>query len=92
MHVAGRTRETKTIIQAPYSAAGQLEAISPDVDIAREVLPRDANLIVAAPELLEALKAVLADVHSIDNDSCLTLPVGKQLKAAIAKAEGASHE
>ncbi|MEE3046621.1 MAG: hypothetical protein VX620_15335 [Pseudomonadota bacterium] len=56
-------------------------------DPAREA---NARLIAAAPDLLNACKAVFDDVASIDNDSCLSLEVGRALKAAIAKAEGMS--
>ena len=48
----------------------------------------NARLIAAAPELLYALQAVLDDVQDIDNDSCLSVGVGRQVRAAIAKATG----
>ncbi|PKR56375.1 hypothetical protein [Thalassospira lohafexi] len=48
----------------------------------------NAHLIAAAPDLLDVCKAVFDDVASIDNESCLSLEVGRALKAAIAKAEG----
>lgn len=57
--VAGANPATKTILQEPYSAAGQLENISPRVEIASTTernAQANARLISAAPELLEALE------------------------------------
>lgn len=39
-------------------------------------------------ELLAALRAVMADVKDIDNDSCLSFEVGKKCRHAISLAEG----
>jgi hypothetical protein len=49
----------------------------------------DAALIVAAPDLLAALKALLPDGWG-DDDTMDHIPGVKQARAAIAKAEGAS--
>jgi hypothetical protein len=48
----------------------------------------NARLIAAAPTMLAALQAVLADCWDGDTDSCLELEVGKQLRAAIDLATG----
>ena len=48
----------------------------------------NARLMAAAPDLLAALEAVLADVQDIDNDHALTPQVGRQVRAAILKAKG----
>lgn len=42
--------------------------------------------LAVADELLGTLQAVLDDVQDIDNDSCLSVGVGRQVRAAIAKA------
>ena len=42
--------------------------------------------LAVADELLDALQAVLDDVQDIDNDSCLSVGVGRQVRAAVAKA------
>lgn len=42
--------------------------------------------LAVAEELLGTLQAVLDDVQDIDNDSCLSVGVGRQVRAAIAKA------
>lgn len=42
--------------------------------------------LAVVDELLGALQAVLDDVQDIDNDSCLSVRVGRQVRAAIAKA------
>ncbi|ADU99410.1 hypothetical protein [Alicycliphilus denitrificans] len=44
------------------------------------------NRLAVADELLGTLQAVLDDVQDIDNDSCLSVGVGRQVRAAIAKA------
>jgi hypothetical protein len=53
---------------------------------------RDANarLIAAAPDLLEALKAMLDTGHMCGYDCEMdkSCPIGEQARAAIAKAEG----
>ena len=46
--------------------------------------PYDAPLIAAAPELLQALKALLSTVEASNNDDDLV----KSAQTAIAKAEG----
>ena len=48
----------------------------------------NARLIAAAPELLEALQAVLLDVENLDNESCISADVGQKVRASIAKATG----
>src|SRR5947209_616189 len=62
--------------------------------------PGDAHLIAAAPDLLEACKAMLADLDARGEETCWCLPddpgVGLrgtvceacQMRAAIAKVEG----
>lgn len=50
-----------------------------------------AQLFVAAPELVAALRAILADCGDIDTDSCLTLAVGKRLRAALLLATGSDQ-
>ena len=42
--------------------------------------------LAVAEEMLGTLQAVLDDVQDIDNDSCLSVGVGRQVRAAIAKA------
>lgn len=42
--------------------------------------------LAVAEQLLGTLQAVLDDVQNIDNDSCLSVVVGRQVRAAIAKA------
>lgn len=42
--------------------------------------------LAVVDELLGALQAVLDDVQDIDNDSCLSVRVGRQVRDAIAKA------
>ena len=42
--------------------------------------------LAVVDELLDTLQAVLDDVQDIDNDSCLSVGVGRQVRAAIAKA------
>ena len=42
--------------------------------------------LAVVDELLAALQAVLDDVQDIDNDSCLSVGVGRQVRDAIAKA------
>lgn len=44
------------------------------------------NRLAVAEQLLGTLQAVLDDVQDIDNDSCLSVGVGRQVRAAIAKA------
>lgn len=46
----------------------------------------DARLIAAAPELLEALKAI-TDLYDTD-EGCRSLPEYKAARTAIAKARG----
>lgn len=46
----------------------------------------DGNRLAVAEQMLEALQAVLADVQDIENDSYLSLGVGRKVQAAIAKA------
>ena len=52
----------------------------------------NARLIAAAPEMLAALQAVLAEIDGPDRphstDSCLPAHLAHQVRAAIAKAEG----
>lgn len=55
-----------------------------EVQLAR--MMKDARLIVAAPDLLEALEAVLAYV--IDDEKAQTSPTVSMARAAIAKATG----
>jgi len=63
----------------------------PVTEIARAWNRDIANLVAAAPELLEALKAALAD--SMENEGGGFLePVDAQVRAAIAKAEGVLPE
>ena len=53
----------------------------------RDVHPANARLIAAAPELLEALEALLeqADLGEVDEETALVV---EQARAAIAKANG----
>ena len=52
------------------------------------VIHPDMKLMEAAPDMLAALEAVLADVQDIDNDHALSPHVGRQVRAAILKAKG----
>ena len=49
---------------------------------------RCAALKAAGADMLAALEAVFADLQAVDNDSQLTPAVGRQVRAAIAKAKG----
>ena len=53
-----------------------------------EMLPDDARLIAAAPELLDACKATLHRLNNPLLDTTLFDDVKEQIVAAIAKAEG----
>ena len=57
------------------------------VDVTNEA---NARLIAAAPDMLEALAAVVADGD--DSLEQITAPSWKQAIAALAKARGESHE
>ena len=46
----------------------------------------NARLVEAAPEMLEALKAIMAEVQT--ESGVVTYPTGQKALAAIAKAEG----
>lgn len=51
--------------------------------------PQNARLIAAAPDLLEACKAMMAWNETFDGEDCEGLSAQiEQLRAAIAKAEG----
>ena len=47
----------------------------------------NARLVAAAPDLLEALKAMIA-AHVVPSTACKERPAYEQAVAAIAKAEG----
>lgn len=66
----------------------QSDACNPIVTLYDDTSDADARLIAAAPDIAEALEAVMQDVMSVDNDSCLSLEVGKAVKAALRKARG----
>lgn len=57
-------------------------------NIAHTLDEANARLIAAAPELLEAAKAMVASGYVMDADSPEWLP----LQAAIAKAEGSAED
>ena len=57
--------------------------------VAESVLPRNQALIIAAPELLEALEACHACIVSMmPHEPCDLPPAALQAIAAIAKAKG----
>jgi len=56
----------------------------------KQDLKANARLICAAPELLEALKAMLTHM-GMDEDEWNN-PTFDQARAAVAKAEGENHE
>lgn len=49
-----------------------------------------ARLIAAAPEMLKALRSVVAEHEGDDEESFMPLPTMELVRAAIAKAEGRS--
>lgn len=51
----------------------------------------NAALIAAAPDLLAALEAVMADCADTETESFLSPDVGRIVRAAIAKATGIYH-
>lgn len=61
------------------------------VNVAQKIARwEDARLIAAAPEMLEALKALMDNTHTcgVDCEMSKPCPLGEQARAAIAKAEG----
>jgi hypothetical protein len=65
---------------------GQQCIYNPDTWVATCKTPANARLIAAAPEMLEAIRAILFQVIQgkvLERDACIT-----QARAAIAKAEG----
>lgn len=73
-------------------ATGELLAVVGNADDdpgVREEWEANANLMAAAPEMLEALKAILSHPRSTDNNCVVFMPheIAKA-RAAIAKAEG----
>lgn len=67
------------------SAAGQHMK---RIDRAGEFMEGDARLIAAAPELLEALRGVLAHMP-VPSSICAERPAYEAARAAVAKANGA---
>ena len=78
-HTAGPWKsEGRSIINPALSGVGRTIATQIDSEA-------NARLIAAAPELLEALKAVMSEWRDGYGLNCV-----EQLRAAIAKAEGRS--
>lgn len=66
----------------------ELVAMIPDVDGDREHINADANLISAAPEMLQALHEVIALLNDPDAEGSDALRVERQILEVIAKATG----
>jgi len=86
------------VVGAEYM--GQQEILCcgcPEVDgceedvIARITFERDISLIEAGPELLVAAKSALNYIENTESELGIKLPSGDLLRAAIAKATGATH-
>jgi hypothetical protein len=87
------------VVQSPTDP--EMYAVEGIYLVADHLPIEDARLIAAAPELLEALKSLVADEWSEMDDDDLTYEVsqGNQMvipyiaaRAAISKAEGRSHD
>ncbi len=91
-----QANDTICSLYTPIHSGVGLLVLQPDVRI--EQFDANARLIAAAPDLLQAAKCALADLEGLiadadidptgDEPAALTI---RELKAAIAKAEGADE-
>ena len=92
-HVTGAIErgEAEAIAAIPLPTIGEkLQSIKHDKQATAEFIAKsNPSLVCAAPDLLEALRFILADYIAIQGDKLTgsSIPIEKA-KAAIAKAEG----
>jgi hypothetical protein len=72
----------------PTTGHRELVAMIPDIDGDREHINADANLIASAPDMLQALHAVIALLSDPDADGTDANRVERQILEVIAKATG----
>ena len=86
---AQHTPEPWTVVAIDWAETGNARF---EIKGIRRTGMADARLIAAAPEMLAALQAVLAEIEGPDRphstDSWLPSHLAHQVRAAIAKVEG----
>lgn len=97
-HTPGPWETLGTIVQAPGIFGADLHVASaPDRPVTADEIEANARLIAAAPDLLAALKELVADEWSYYSDKALEAQLAKgnemvrpyiAARKAIARAEG----